>query len=290
MKITFFSSDKPRERLLAEAFAHGAMLHGHRTTIVPLTGDEQVATGDVACMVGVKSKRLFEANWKAGVHTLMFDKGYHRERMEGPIRTWEYWRMAYDGHHPTLKLEGMKCPQDRFDALGLRMQPWQQGGRKIIFAGGSEKYHEFYDLPEPTAYAQEIIEWINKHRGRFKLQDFEIVYRPKPTWRNAVPIAGTTYSTREDDITSVLKGAYALVTHGSNACFEAMLAGVPCIILGNAVAKPISSERLDDLRSPLRASDADRQQLLNNLAYCQWTMNEMYDGLQWDVLERWVYA
>lgn len=289
MRITFFSSDKPRERLLAEAFRVGAKQRGHCVTIVPLTGEPQVASAEMACMVGVKSRALFQANWDAGVHTLMFDKGYHRERVEGPIRTWEYWRMAYDGHHPTTKLAKMRAPDDRFGELGLRMKPWRNRGNKIVFAGASEKYHEFYDLPEPTTYATEILEWIHRHRRKLGLMDHELVYRPKPTWRNAVPIPGTTYSTREEDIVDVLKDAHAMVTHGSNACFEAMLAGTPCIVLGNAIAKPISSDRLDDLRNPPLATDDLRAQLLYNLTYCQWTMREMYEAKQWDVLEQWIY-
>lgn len=268
MRVAFFASEKAREQSLGRAFCDGLAAHGDRGRVVP--NDTLVADADVAVMVGVKSARIWRANRDAGRTCVMLDKGYVRDRLPGsPV--WKYWRVSVNAHHPTGTLMDVARPHDRLDALGLEMKPWSEGGH-VVIAGSSAKYHAFHGLPHPTTYARRIVAEL---AGR------EIVYRPKPSWREAVPIRGARYSTRPEGLEDALAGAGALVTHGSNACFEAVLAGVPCIVLGDAVARPISSTSLDDIEAPCLATDDERRQWLANLAYAQWTMAEFASGEAW---------
>jgi hypothetical protein len=73
-------------------------------------------------------------------------------------------------------------------------------------------------------------------------------------------------------------GAHALITYGSNACFEAMLAGVPSIVIGDAVMRPVSSTSLAEIERPRFASEDDRLSLLSALAYCQFRLHEIAIG------------
>jgi hypothetical protein len=285
VRLTFFASDKPREQVLANAFMDGARAFGDEVRIQPLNGEAQVAETEVAVMVGVKSRELFHANWRAGVHTVMLDKGYIRGRGDNPVTGWEFWRVAVDGHHPTRHLQDMRCPSDRWDRFGLTPAPWRRRGEQIVFAGSSAKYHEFYQLAEPTMYAKKVRGWI-----RERDQDRLIVYRPKPSWREARPVVGMEYSTSAQSLSECLQGAHVMITHGSNACFEAVLAGVPCIVLGDAVAKPISSTSMDELHAPRLATDDERQQWFSNLAYLQWNLREMASGEMWSNLRSQLYA
>lgn len=284
MKVTFWHSDKPRERILADAFSAGVRLHGDSCELRPLLPEPELADCDVAIMVGVKSRELFRKHWSAGAHTVMIDKGYLRHAAEGPVKLWEYWRTAVDAHHPTLKLMSISRPFDRIEQLQLPLKPWRREGSHIIFAGSSAKYHEFYGTKEPTAYASKVIDQIRRLSGR------EIVYRPKPSWKEAVPINGTKFSQLPDTIEQVLQNAHVMVTHGSNACFEAIVHGVPCIILGDGVAKPISSDDLCMIETPLMVPPSKRWQWLANLAYCQWTMEEFASGLAWSILRPQMYG
>lgn len=280
MRIIFWASDKPHERLLADAFATGARAHGDEVSIRPLQPEVVVEDCDVACMVGVKSNETFWAHWEAKIHTLYFDKGYTRHAAPGPVKVWEYWRTSIDAHQPTRML-GANRPHDRINKLGLKMAPWRARTRKgrIVFAGSSQKYHSFYGLSDPTKYAKKIFANV-----RELCDAREIVYRPKPSWKDAVPIEGTIFSVRPRSIEDELDGAHCLITHGSNACFEAVLAGVPCIVLGEAVARAISSTTLEDVNEPREASEEERVQWLADLAYCQWTQREMYSGETWKIL------
>jgi UDP:flavonoid glycosyltransferase YjiC (YdhE family) len=277
MKIAFLTSDKPREHILADAFLMGARRHGHETLVLPLKAEPEVGPYDVACMVGVKSRELFRLHHKAGIPTIYFDKGYSRGKSNSPVAGWEYWRVAINHHHPTARL-GERLPDDRLRRLGLHIQPWRRRGKRIIVAGSSAKYHEFYGLSEPTRYAEKLIAQLRELSGR------PIVYRPKPSWREAVPVDGAAFSRPPESLDNLLRGAHVLITHGSNSCFEAALAGIPSIVLGEGVAKPISSTKLEAVEAPFVASDRARRQWLAALAYWQWTHAEMASGQAWEFL------
>lgn len=284
MKITFWHSDKPRERILAGAFAEGARIHGDEVELRPLLPEPELANCDVAVMVGVKSRELFRKHWSAGTHTIMIDKGYVRDAGDGPVKLWEYWRTAVDAHHPTRTLMAVPRPFDRLESLQLPMKPWRKQGHHIVFAGSSAKYHEFYGTKDPTAYASKLVRTLQAITSR------PIIYRPKPSWKEAVPIEGTGFSQLPQSIEQLLEGAHVLITHGSNACFEAVVHGVPCIILGDGVAKPISTDDITMVEAPIVVPTSTRYQWLANLAYCQWTMAEFASGQAWATLRPQIYG
>ena len=284
LRVCFFHSSKPRERVLANAFLEGVSEYGDYVELRELQPEVEVATGcDVAAMVGVKSRELYQANWRAGIHTLYFDKGYTRHSTSGGVRSWEYWRVAVDAHHPTHHLPKLPTATDRLDQLELQLKPWRKEGKHIVFAGSSQKYHDFYGLQDPTTYARKIVKRLHG------LTEREVVYRPKPSWKEAVEINGTVFS-RGGSITDVLQDAWVLVTHGSNACFEAVLYGIPCIILGDAVARPISSTALEEIENPRLATDEERRLWLAQLAYSQWTLPELASGDAWKHIRPLIYG
>jgi hypothetical protein len=287
MRIGFLSSDKPREHLLADAFLLGARRHGHKTEVLPLTGEPFVGNYDVACMVGVKSRDLFHAHQVAGCRVIYLDKGYCRQKAIAGGHGWEYWRVSLNDHHPSRRLGELRQPSDRWDQLGLAFKPWrrQKSRGAILLAGSSAKYHDFYGLRDPNGWARRTVNELEPYaHGR------SFVYRPKPSWHDGAPISNAEFSGPTEVLSKHLVGAYALVTHGSNACFEAVLEGVPSLILGNGVARPISSTAIPDLEKLRLATDAERQQWLANIAYFQWTLHEMSRGDAWDFISSEIYA
>jgi hypothetical protein len=286
VRIVFWHSDKPRERLLADAFADGARVHGDTVELRPLeSGPVSPADADVVCMVGVKSRELYRVHQREGIHVVYFDKGYTRHAAPTPVKLWEYWRVSVDRHHPTEMLMDIARPMDRADRLGLVMQRWRKPTKRghVLIAGSSAKYHQFYGLKAPTPYAHKLVAALREHTAR------PITYRPKPSWKDAEPIEGTEYSGTDQTIEQALAGAHCLVTHGSNAVFEAVLLGIPCVVLGDAVARPISSTSVADVEAPYLATYEQRHQWLANLAYWQWTMPELHRGEAWQYLRPLIY-
>jgi hypothetical protein len=273
MKVVFYYAEgKSREGPLKEAFQHACRRYRDDLVWLPNSA-ETPAPADVAVMVGMKSTALRLACLAAGQRVLTFDKGYDRKD--------DWWRVSIDTHQPTRYLNQLRRPMDRYMEAGWNFAPWRASGsgQHVIIAGGGLKYHKVHRLPDPTDYARELARQV-----RDMGWSGEIFYRPKPSMPDIVPVEGTTLS-RHKYIGQVLAGAHALVTFGSNACFEAMLAGVPSIVLGDAVMRPISSTQIESIMHPRLAEDGERARLLHTLAYCQFREREISKGKAWDEIK-----
>jgi len=275
VRIIFYASDKPREQKLAKAFKVGAIRCGHRCKV--LRSNAPIVASDLACVVGVKSKKRWFMLQKAGIPVIMFDKGYSRHKCDG---CWEYWRVSYNSHNPTLATLGrIEYGGRRFSQLDFSINRWRKSGDHILLAGSSEKYHNFYGLPEPNTFAQGVVNELKKLTNR------PITYRPKPSWRGALPITGATLMKGKIPLLNDLSDCHAVITHGSNTCFEAALLGIPSIVLGNGVVRSISSTELKDVENPCLGK---RRRLFNALAYHQWTLKEFESGLAFKTMELWI--
>lgn len=289
MKAIFWQHpEHKRETDLAKALQNGARACGDEVEIrdVPQDGKIEVRECDLVCKVGVKSAEWFKAYREAGIPWLYFDKGYIRTR--APIEWLDYWRLSVNAHHPIAYVATAKHDQKRADWMQLGWSPWRSrsaGGRAIIVDGASRKNYRFNGLGDPTERAREVIEKI-RGSGR------HIIYRPKPSWDGeggAVPIEGTEYARGRPgidvkDVAYDLRRAHVVITFTSSLCFDAVLFGVPSIVLGCAIARPISSTSLEDLETPRLASDDERRQWLNNVAWCQFKMAEYRDGTAWRIV------
>jgi len=275
MRIRFFISDKKREKTLARSFATGAERLGDKVEIVDRCAEPDCSAVDAVAMVGVKAKKIYDAAMQAGAIPIMFDKGYTRHRRNGS-GVWEYWRISIGDHHPTKMMgkliKGGRCPANRFDSLHQYVRPWRERGKYIILAGSSAKYHDFYGLPHPTGWAENVVAQIRE------ISDLQIHYRPKPSWREAEEIEGTIYSDAKDKLGVLLNEAHCVVTHGSNISWEAALYGVPSIVLGSGVGALLGGVRIDQIGAPPMI---DRDPWFHCLAHFQWTENEMASGRMW---------
>jgi len=271
MKFAFYvSTGKSREAPLRDAWTAGAAALGDELVV---TSNDVAAPidADVAVMVGLKSIDLREACKAAGQRVLIFDKGYDRKE--------DWWRVSIDAHQPTDYLTKLVRPRARMDKCGWNPKPWRAPtpDGHVIIAGGGRKYYDAHDLPDPADYIAGVVADL-RAAGCSR----RIWYRPKPSMADVAPVADTTLS-RHKSIYDLLKGAHVLVTFGSNACFEAVLAGIPSIVTGDAVMRPISSTRLDEIEAPHLADDGGRLSLLSSLAYCQFRLSEISQG--WGVHE-----
>jgi hypothetical protein len=277
IRVIFHHSDKPREVQLAHAFQRGVERYGDACTLWQLGAPRPVGWYDLACMVGVKSDTIWRSSVGWARHRMMLDKGYSRHKIGG---FWEYWRLALDAHQPTrTTLMAREFPVDRMRRFRWLPKLYIRKPRAILLAGSSEKYHKFHDLPHPTAYAKDIIAQLGD------LTSQEIIYRPKPSWKAARPIEGSTFSPAKQDLTDLWDKISCMVTHGSNACVDAMLAGIPTVTLGDGVAAAIGGTQLSQALAPPRP---ERAQWLANLAYHQYSESEMTAGIAWPVVRRWL--
>lgn len=290
-----------RENDLAHAIQQGAQKHGDTVEIREVAdgGEPQVLACDLVLKIGVKSRNWFRAYNAQGIPYCYFDKGYIRTR--APIKWLDYWRMSVNGHQPLRYVATAKHDDKRARQMELAFHPWrQERGEPIVVDGSSGKHCYFHSDIELDAFPKErrqaeldaqamgiAIDLVAKVKAVSKRP---IIYRPKPSWPGARPINGTEWARGRPgignkDFAYDLRRAHCVITYGSNLCFDAAVDGVPSIVLGEGIAKPISSTSLDEIESPRLASDSERQQWLNNCAWCQFKLDEFRSGVGWQVIK-----
>ena len=270
MRVRIYRSNKKdRERLLGDALREGFEVHGHDIIM------EESYRGPRACdlfvVQGVKSKDIiddyakYDKVKKKRTQWLYLDKSCFRVR--GDELPLKHYRISLNAFQPLAYFMRKHHPADRWEELGIQIHPYDRSGDCVLYAGSSQKYCSFRNLGDATEYAKSIVSEIRKYT------DAEIIYRPKPSWRDAQPIEGTTFSWGQKvRVMTDLARSYVLVTHGSNAALDAIVfAGKPAVVLGDGIAKPISYQHVNkySIVSPHMEFDEYRFQWCCDVAYTQ---------------------
>jgi len=162
----------------------------------------------------------------------------------------------------------------------------------IILAGACHNYSNFFDLGNVNEYNRWVIQNLRNHTNR------KIIYRPNPSWYSKhhdefVPIhkefENVELSEPETPFDGLLvRGAcHLLVTHGSSVCVSAVAAGIPVMVLGPGVAAPVGlTKQWDQVEQPYWPRVWERKQFFSDLAYTQWTRDEVANGKAWEEIRR----
>ena len=240
---------------------------------------------DGVILAGVKSDHgpMMRKLVALGRVVMYLDKGYIRSKNLSQ-ELMDYYRVSVNDFQPHAYMHKYQHPADRWETLGITpaKQAKSNNRRFILYAGSSQKYCNFYGLGEATEYATKVIEAAKSSDplGR------TVIYRPKPSWRGAVPIKDTVFSKYGLSMEQELRHTQVLITHGSNACFEAALHGVPSIVLGDGITKGISSTSLEEVLRPQRVDTDSLLQLCYTIAYQQWSLADFSDGSAFDYLQK----
>jgi len=288
---------KERERKLYEALANGARAHGDTIDMMPSGNFEGVQPDcDLAIVFGCKgsSRKISEAYMRQSKQIMFLDKPHFRPIGLGQKGMKNLWRLSVDGFYPH---HYFRCgrPPDRFEQWGVKLQPWRDNnkdGKHVLVAGSSQKFHDFHGVRGPVQHyygglLRRIKDgWLG-----------ETVYRPKPSFAvrhsdKVQPMQGkmlSRMSKPKDRIWKELENCWCLVTWGSNAALDALISGVPILTVGDSIAKTMSdcNGRVDltvKIDNPWHPSDEERHQFFSDIAYCQFTPEEMKDGFAWGLI------
>lgn len=279
MRVTFWFAEKGYEMALGPALIEGAAAHGDEVVMRPIAEYRSPPPGG-SIICGVVKRELLWEHQAAGVPLLYLDKGYHRVRAPwrgGNLPGW--WRLCWNATHPTAYLMDRARGADRWNQLGVQLQP-RRRGNKLVILGSSAKFHQTERLPHPTQWVSGVVQVVQH------ISPAEIVYRPKPSWADAQPVEGTTFDHGgKTPVAGALADAWCSITYGSIAAVDSIISGVPCIVLGNAVARPISATSLSGILNPIWESEVRREQWAANLAYCHFTPDEIAAGVAWKILK-----
>jgi len=207
---------------------------------------------------------------KARKLTVVLETGYIRRGDNED----NYYAAGIGGLNGRADFRNQFSPADRWHLLeekGVHCHPWWRGGKKILVAG---------QVPWDASVAHsDHVQWIKD--TLFKLRDGtrEVVFRPHP--QAPVPDFAEVGYSRGVVAWAEYK---ACVTYNSNLGVEAALNGVPVFVddIGS-MALQVANRKLSNLDNPVMP---DRTQWLRNLAYTQWTPQEMREGQAWKHLFR----
>jgi hypothetical protein len=235
-----------KSRRVMEAFAQGC---GGRVieTLPPDDGAPVVLWGQRWLI-----ERAMPAVLRSGRDFWLIDNGFHLASRNGLPG---YHRVTYRGLAPALLPDADRC------RLPVTFSAWRESGGHIVIALPGEYFGRAFGLNMPR--------WSRAIHARVHaLTRRAIVVRDKSA---GYPIARD------------LRGAWALVTHSSNAAIDAALAGVPVFCEPTCAAAPVGNLALADLEQPATPA---REGWWASLMAQQFTQDEMRSGLAWAMLQR----
>lgn len=273
--VCHFEAGSRRSRAIARAMFEGATACGEMAVLDRTWSFHPNA--DVAVAYGWGHPDLFEAYRAAGKAFVYVDLGWWNRKPEGaPLEG--YHKVVVNAREPNAYFRG-EFPGDRLNRLlkagaMFPVKQWRQDGRHILLAGMSAK------SAGTRGFAP--YEWELATLARIKvLTGRPVVYRPKPSWADAQPLPGATFSPASQSIEEALAGAWAAVTLHSNVAIDALIAGIP-IHASEGVAVDLSTP-IEKLETP--SMPDGRENLLADIAYCQWSTGEMASGRCWEHLK-----
>ena len=261
IKIVMYEMSRhKRARIVAAAMDEGLRRHGIKTIV---RDKFRGVEGDIAVAYGWVHEPIFKEYGRY----LYFDLGYWDRKPKGQPKEGMH-RLSINSWCPA---DGMArgMPHDRLDKSGVQMAAASRG-RDILVAAMSEKAARTHGYAFKQ-WEDEAIARMNAYTKR------SIVYRAKPS--KSVPGV---------PIIEALRASSCVVAHHSNVAVEAMIEGV-AVYAEKGIGRLVS---MKDLREVDYARPPDletRLAFLADVAYCQWTPEEMRKGEVWNHVSSMVY-
>ena len=198
------------------------------------------------------------------------DMPYHG-RLVGENFEESYWRFCLNGLHDNRQLD---VPSDRFKSWNREIKDWNTKGENILFCPSSETMTR-------TVHGWSVDAWLYQGIESLKaLTDTPIKVRHKPRKKGTSGPSVADVPLEED-----LAGAKAVVTTCSIVAAEAMMEGVPVFTTSPDFCPAAWCAQTDfsKINDPWKPSDRQRESLLNNLAYKQFSIREMREGIAYNI-------
>lgn len=182
------------------------------------------------------------------------DNGYlNRGHYDG------YYSLSLNARQATASLWSTNHKQERFLSLHEQIQPWRTKGESILIAAPSRKQAAFLGF--------NVDEWASSVKKTCLLYTKRPVKVRIKTYDGATPLREVL---RNESI-------FAVVGHSTKGMVEALLEGIPVFPLAPCVVDRMGTADLSRLDSPFYPDN--RAQFFANLAYHQWTLAELAEGL-----------
>jgi len=271
--VRVYLSGNPVHDLVLKAFYEGCPEEKE------LVSDFDYKPSDMAVVFGVFKSRV-KQSWPRGqviqqqrndkLGVIVLETGYVN-RGDGKNH---HYAAGFNGLNGRADFRNKKMPDDRWKKLGVVLEPYK-GGDNILLCG---------QVPwDASVDHHDHLKWL-KMAGSFlqKISERKVVFRPHPL-APIVPIYGCEYS-QGKPLSEDLLNAYTVVTFNSNTGVDGLIAGKPVFAFDEgSMCGDLANRNMLYVDDPKRPS---REQWAHDLAYTQWTPDEMGEGLAWSHLFR----
>jgi hypothetical protein len=269
VRVAITINNAGHQKTHAAAMRQGLEKHGHAVCFV--ASDWCDGDADVHVTWSIKRPQLWAWHQATGKPVLVMERGHVGDRMAYTSCGWN--GLGHRGQYPTAQDGGARW-RERFAAL---TQPWQTGGDYALLVG---------QVPTDSAvdglalgfemWAQFVTDILAKQKRRVR-------FRPHPIVRTG----GDSFCPRGAEYSDTpalaedLQQAALCVTYNSTSGVEAVLAGVPTVTIDEgAMAWPVTSHSCIEPKVM-----PDREAWAHDLAWTQWTLEEIASGEAWAHLE-----
>jgi len=280
MKIAaYLPKDNALHCEVITAFMEGIRSRG---LVVDSGSVDMCIAADIAIVFGIGKKavpasiprgEILRARGELGKNTIVLEMGYIKRDM--------YYAAGWNNLNGRADFLNDNMPSDRFKALGIDMTAYNAGTENTVIICGQVPW-------DASVQHTDHLRWISDTVLTIKtLSEFDIIVRPHPLAISATPSflgARLSRNTLEED----LQAAHAVITFNSNTGVDAIINGKATFVgdVGSMVY-PVANK---DLRDIIKPKYYERDQWASNLAYTQWTLEEMACGLPFLHLTRYMFS
>ena len=255
-----------------DAFATGANLLGHTVSYNDLHADVDVIWSVLWHGRMSPNKAVWEKAKRENRQVIVLEVG--------GINRGTTWKVGLNGINRDAYFGRLHNNSSRADALGLFLKPWKDNKNgPIIIACQHSMSQQWRHQKKPASWVFDTINEIRKYT------DKQIIIRPHPRCR----VDGIEYEFKNvkiqypiripnsyDDFDFEIDDVYAVVNWSSNPATKAIMEGIPAFVGPSSLAYDVGNINLKDISNPKKP---DRQQWLNDLAYTEWTVEEISKGI-----------
>jgi len=259
------------EIMKSDLILENALVAGSSGT---LTVDEK-QTDKGLVVRGVMRKKAVDECVKIGRDFWYVDTGYLGNfPSKNDPKGKKKWNRVVKNENQLSQLRDV--PSDRFENLikddpRLKWNGWKNYDKKILLVMPNPKACKYYNIDYDT--------WVKETKEQIaKYTDLPVVERIKGSRRERN--THTIYDALDE-------GVYATVAFNSIAALESIVYGVPAFVSVPCAATPLASTDLSQLANPFKPTADLIEKQCHNLAYGQFTMEEMEDGTAYKLVERY---
>ena len=188
------------------------------------------------------------------------------------------WKLGVGGVNNDAYFGEKGNNSDRANKLGLELKPWRTNRKGSILIAGQHNNSAQWSSPSAqTQWTMDCLHTIRQHTKK------KIILRQHPR----CPVRYSNLPTNTfvqtpkrikgtyDDFDFDISKAYAVVNWSSNPGIIAAMNGVPVFTGPSSLASEVGNLDVNNINSP---ATPDRRQWLNDLAYTEWTTEELSTG------------